>query len=232
MVYNLLKSPIEDVRQLAGKQVTVTWYMRNNGGSNITFGEFLLNQIFGTGGSPSVSVPNVLASNVVLPTGGVWIKFQYIITLPSVAGKTLGSNNDHHLGFFIRNPINTVINWDISHFSLMEGDWSWHPDPKPARTQAEELIRCMRYYEQMNGPGTGAVDTFLIGRADGVSQSTHLWDFKVVKRAVPTIGVTAPASGSGTTGYSPTTSKTQFLFSGAQALAAISTATATAEMAN
>ena len=80
---------IEDVRRLAGKTVTVSFYGRYTSGTpKLGVGMW---QSFGTGGSPSANV--FLAGQAVTITA-VWTRYSVTFTVPSIVGKTLGTNND------------------------------------------------------------------------------------------------------------------------------------------
>lgn len=87
----LLQNILEDVRKLSGKTVTISFWANSNGGPNIGVE---LEQVFGTGGSPSASVS--------VPLGMITLDAtprRYVITtkLPSIVGKTIGSNEDGSL---------------------------------------------------------------------------------------------------------------------------------------
>jgi len=90
--YHRLDQRIENVRRLAGKTVTVSFWARYTAGTpkigiNMT-------QNFGTGGSPSTAVQVLLTGNAITP-GPTFARYTTTITLPSISGKTLGTNNDH-----------------------------------------------------------------------------------------------------------------------------------------
>ena len=83
--FNAVTQQIEDVRRLAGKTVTVSfWAVAGAGTPKLGVS---LNQIFGTGGSPSAYVPT--AGQAVTLTTSL-ARYALTFTLPSVAGKTLG----------------------------------------------------------------------------------------------------------------------------------------------
>lgn len=91
--YAAIQQTIEGVRSYAGQTVTVLgWARRSSGSGNmaVTF-----NQYFGTGGSPSAAVNGVGPTTVSLTTS--WTPFAVTIALPSVAGKTFGTNGDDSL---------------------------------------------------------------------------------------------------------------------------------------
>jgi hypothetical protein len=83
----IVEQKIENVRRLAGKTVTVSFWAKSTG----TAIGVSLAQNFGTGGSPSA---DVFTSGVNVPVSTTWARHTATIALPSIAGKTLGSNGD------------------------------------------------------------------------------------------------------------------------------------------
>lgn len=89
--YNRAVQRIEDVRRLAGKTVTVSlWAAAASGTPKLGIG---IVQSFGTGGSPSGAVV-VAGQSVTLST--TYTRYSATFSIPSISGKTLGSNNDHN----------------------------------------------------------------------------------------------------------------------------------------
>jgi hypothetical protein len=84
---------IEDVRRLAGKTVTISFWATGSTG-NMHVGVNLY-QSFGTGGSPSASVNTNGQLVALAASAGVWTRVSATIAVPSSAGKTLGTNGDH-----------------------------------------------------------------------------------------------------------------------------------------
>jgi hypothetical protein len=78
---------IENVNLLAGKTVTLSFWAKADTNRNIAI-EF--GQRFGTGGSPSSDVNGIGSQLVALTT--FWQKKTITITLPSIVGKTLGTD--------------------------------------------------------------------------------------------------------------------------------------------
>jgi hypothetical protein len=78
---------IENVNLLAGKTVTLSFWAKADANKNIAV-EFI--QSFGTGGSPSTAVTGISSQLVALTT--MWQKKSITVTLPSIAGKTLGTD--------------------------------------------------------------------------------------------------------------------------------------------
>ena len=90
--FNLLQQKIENVRRLAGRTATVSFWAASNAGT-LKIGINLF-QSFGTGGSPSAGV-QVLATGAAVTVSSTWTRYSATITVPSIASKTLGTNNDH-----------------------------------------------------------------------------------------------------------------------------------------
>src|SRR5690606_33394960 len=76
-------------------------------------------QNFGTGGSPSTGV-QVSAQNASLTTS--WQRFDLTFDIPSISGKTLGTNNDDLLLLVFFMPLNVVMTIDIANIMVVEGE--------------------------------------------------------------------------------------------------------------
>lgn len=129
---------IESVSSLAGKKVALSFWCRSSNSRNLTV---TLEQFFGTGGSPSSPVN--ISTSVAIQGGFVWQKVELLFDLPSVFGKTLGTNiNDYlQLGFL---PDTGVGQFDLSQVQLEEGEKVTNFE---YRNIAEELNLCQRFYE-------------------------------------------------------------------------------------
>jgi hypothetical protein len=96
--FSSLTQSIENVRRLANKVATVSFWAKAATGSP-TLGVTWY-QNFGSGGSPSAIVLGT-GAGVVLST--TWTRYSRTFTIPSISGKVLGTNGDHHtalrLGF-------------------------------------------------------------------------------------------------------------------------------------
>ena len=92
--YAVTQQRIEGVRTYAGQTVTVLGFVRRVAGSGNAVIE--MEQQFGTGGSPSVGITGLSPTTITLT--GTWQPFAAVITLPSIFGKVLGSNNDDFVG--------------------------------------------------------------------------------------------------------------------------------------
>lgn len=180
---------IEGVRTLAGKSVTVSFYAKADAAKNIAI-EFAQN--FGTGGTPSASV-TAIGSQLIALTA-TWQKFTKTISIPSISGKTLGTNGDDNLPLVFWFDAGTDFNtrsaslgqqsgtFDIAQVQIEEGSIA---TPFEQRPIGYELTLCRRYY--LN---TRAGLRFTAAAAS-IYGSAHV-NFNTVMRADPTL---TPASG-------------------------------------
>jgi hypothetical protein len=186
-----LHQRIEDVRNGAGKSVTVTFNAAvSSGTSDVTVS---LVQCFGTGGSPSSDVTTVGATTITVTTS-TSTRHTVTISCPSISGKTIGSNEDSYLEVRINRAsatgTGTVDLWDPQ---CVIGATA---PTYVARNPQQELALCQRYYE------TGSL--WYQGYASsGVGEYVRV-DMKVTKRAVPTVVQTNTAAGNFGTGTNQT----------------------------
>lgn len=85
--YVIKAQKIEGVNTLAGETITLSFWAKADSSKNIAV-EY--EQYFGSGGSPSATVSSLGIEQFALTTA--WQKFTATTTLPSISGKTLGSN--------------------------------------------------------------------------------------------------------------------------------------------
>jgi hypothetical protein len=169
--YALLTQPIENVRTFAGQQVTLSFWAKADAIKNIAIN---MVQIFGTGGSPSanVGIPGTKVS-----IGTTFQKVTVTATLPSISGKTLGTDNNSRLGVYIWFDAGSTWNSDTDSLGQQSGTFDIAQvqiEPGPVATPFEqrtigtELALCQRYF-QLFGAGTSGqeetVDTFSIAGA-------------------------------------------------------------------
>lgn len=88
---------IEGVRTFAGQTATLSFYAKADAAKNIAV-EFVQN--FGTGGSPSSIVLSIGVTTVAL--GTTWAKYTITVAIPSIAGKTIGTDRNDclEIGFW------------------------------------------------------------------------------------------------------------------------------------
>ena len=203
--YSLHYQKIEGVRTLAGKTATFTFWAKADAAKDIVV-EF--EQDFGSGGSPSAEVNGLGVTTCSLTTS--WQKFSFTVNLPSIAGKTIGSNGDDKVfvifWFDAGSDFNSRTNslgqqsgtFDIARVSLVEGDATGETDPFSPRHIGQEMLLCFRYYQKHAMLLAAAGNAWVGGSGPANSHSTY-----TRLRAVPTISFT-PTSGSGSSvGYIP-----------------------------
>lgn len=137
MTFADIRQPIEDVRTLQGKQVTVSFLLRYGAvGKTITA---RLEQNFGSGGSAQVVTTVFTATG---STNAGFTRYSGTVTLPSVAGKTIGAGNNLALALRLTAP-NAGDYVDVTYVQLEEGSVATPFEQRPIGT---ELALCQRYY--------------------------------------------------------------------------------------
>lgn len=87
---------IEDITKLAGKTVTLSFWAKADSTKNITV-EF--GQVFGTGGTISPESNAIESTTLNITTA--WKKYSATVVIPSIVGKTLGTDGVHTTSTFI-----------------------------------------------------------------------------------------------------------------------------------
>lgn len=191
---------IEDVTKLAGKTVTVSFWAKADTAKNIAI-EFIQN--FGTGGTPSSSVLGIGAQLVSLTTA--WQRFSITVNIPSIVGKTLGTDGVHtsHTSFYFWFDAGSNFDdrtaslsqqsgtFDIAQVQLEEGSVA---TPFEQRPYGLELSLCQRYYEKTNDNTSQYFTGWIVS---AIAKSYFKIVFKTTKRITPTLTVFAPDGTSG-----------------------------------
>lgn len=98
-----------------GDQVTLSFYAKADSNRDVTA---QLVQHFGTGGAPSA---DVTAGSQLFGLSVNWQRFTLTINVPSIAGKTFGSNLDHELRLEFLLPLNTTMTIDFAQVQVEPG---------------------------------------------------------------------------------------------------------------
>jgi hypothetical protein len=163
--FSLLSQPVENVRRLANKTVTVSfWAHASSGTPKVGVG---FRQFFGTGGSPSAFV-DLNATAVTLSTTPA--RYSITTTLPSIAGKTLGTNNDHYtrMGLWLSSgATNNALAGGVGVQGTNFVFWGVQLEIGSVATPLEkpdpryDLSNCQRFYQvgYFNYGGYGAAGT-------------------------------------------------------------------------
>jgi len=156
--YCILYQPIESLRTFAGQTATLSFWAKADASKNMAV-DFA--QYFGSGGSPSSSVTGIGVTTCALTTS--WQKFTITVSVPSISGKTLGTDNNDWFGpnfwFDAGSDYNSRTNslgqqsgtFDIAQVQLEVGSIA---TPFEVRPPGVELSLCQRYYQQIGNLGT------------------------------------------------------------------------------
>ena len=191
----LLQQRVEDVRNLAGQTVTWSFWAKADTARNITT-EIVQN--FGTGGSSSTTN---LVANPTLAITTSWTRYTITTALPSLTGKTIGTNS--FISYtFLDASLNATKTVDT---------WGWQVEAGSAATAFQtatgtlqgELTACQRYYEksypQGIAPGTASSTAgcemyaaLVLYASNNLRQRST---FKTTKRTSPTVTIYSTNNG-------------------------------------
>jgi hypothetical protein len=192
--FQILYQTIEGVRRLSGKTVTLSFWATASA-AGVKLGA-TLDQAFGSGGSPSATVSGV-GQSVTLTA--VWARYSLTFSVPSTAGKTLGTNNDNGtiINFCYSSGSNnaahygspgvqsgTVYLWGVQLEIAQPGQTQ--PTPLEKRDPVYELQQCQRFYQTGGFSQQGAT------QATAVVQATY--SLATPMRAPPLITPTYTAT--------------------------------------
>lgn len=190
---NLLQR-IESVYTFAGQSVSVLFKARLVSGGPYDVDVYMA-QNFGTGGSPSAEVLTKLGKVSVSTTAQ---KFTVSGTLPSILGKTLGTQKDDNLRLFFNLPVGVTFDMDFAYVGVNAGDVAL---PYQARSFGEDLAICQRYfeksypYEVVPGTSLSGNNAVLFRAYDGYTPYSLVVSYKVAKRISPTVTLYATGTG-------------------------------------
>jgi hypothetical protein len=182
-----LQHLIEGARVFSGQQVTLSFYAKADASKPIAV-EFV--QVMGTGGTPSAGVDAVGVTKVNLTAS--WQKFTVTATIPSLTGKTLGTDGNDSLALIFWFDAGSDFDsrtdtlgqqsgtFDIAQVQLEAGPVATPFERRPIGT---ELALCQRYFEICNTSLFLAIQA----RSSYTSVGTGFYAYKQTKRAIPTI---------------------------------------------
>lgn len=185
--YMQLAQAIEDVRTFAGQTITVSFWAKAASGTPQVALE--MSQYFGSGGSPSSQVLTY-GGKVTLST--VWARYSLTVAMPSISGKTLGSNANDSVGVGFWVSAGSNFNARSGSIGIQNNTFDFwgvqaevgsvaSPFRTSTGTKQGELAACQRYYIRYTGDGT-----FFTGMVpfsnSGALMSIH---FPVIMRAKP-----------------------------------------------
>ena len=188
--YILMRQPIEDVRTLSNQTITVSFYAK--GSASGTIGIRLV-QDFGTGGSPSSSVTITPQTQAITTS---WTRYSLTFAIPSISGKTLGTNPNSILYVNIDKNIGTGNSLGYGTNPNYTGTLSYtgvqveagstaSPFQTATGTIQGELAACQRYYFRYSE--SSASSDWMIGFGSGTTTTAALGQVKhpVTMRVYP-----------------------------------------------
>ena len=183
-----LKQHMEDVRTFAGQTVTVSfWAKASSGTPNVAVS---FSQVFGSGGSSTVS--NIGALKTSITTS--WQRYSFTISVPSISGKTIGSNSylQFNIWFSAGSNFDAATNtmgiqsntFDIWGVQAEVGSVATAFQTATGTLQGE-LAACQRYYWRVSG--SSAYNQWGVGYGISSTLTNIHTALPVTMRATPTV---------------------------------------------
>lgn len=187
---------IKDVRTFANQQVTLSFWAYADAARNI---QASLIRVYGSGGSPSAADVGAASGTIALTTTAQ--RFVIPLTLPSLAGKTIGTNDDDSLQLTFSLPLNTTMTINLWDVQLELGPVATEYERKSFE---QSLLDCLPYYEKSFGYTTApaqnvgaASGEFQAPAAVGASTANNAMfqvKYRQRKRGTPTVTLYNPAA--------------------------------------
>ena len=145
---------IEDARVTAGKTITFSFWAKADASKTIALEWF---RSYGSGGSPSLNDNGSVLGWEHFNLTTSWQKFTVTYDVPSLSGKTLGTNEDHYFSPFLWMDAGTSYNsrtgslghqsgsFDFAQMQFEFGDEATEFEFRPFGT---ELMLCQRYFQK------------------------------------------------------------------------------------
>lgn len=201
-VYSIFQQRIEGVRSLAGQTATVSFFAKANSGTPSVFVE--LEQQFGTGGSPSSAIQKSVGKVAISTT---WTRYTLTVDVPSISGKTIGSNNNDFIALNLWVSAGTDYNTRTGSLGIQSATfdfWGVQVEANNVPTSFEqrpigvELALCQRYYQRFTG--TSLYSRFAIGVAESTTYANFFLPMWVPMRTAVPANQTLSYTAIGTTG--------------------------------
>lgn len=220
----ILRQPIENVRLLAGKTVTVSFWAKAASGTPYiaVTGE----QYF----APGSVRTGFNSGKVQISTS--WTRYSVPITIPSTAGQTIGADNltYTHIELWVSagssfNSFTDSLGIQSNTFDIWGVQLEAGPIATPFRRNANsiqgELAACQRYYQRVSFTNEAP---FLSGQVYNVNLAGVTWVYPVTMRVAPstfevsgTIRAGTPSGGVvvATASFASSTTHSAFIYLGA-----------------
>jgi hypothetical protein len=180
--YVLMQQRIEDVRVFAGQTITYSFWIRSS--TTTSFGGSNMYQNFGSGGSGAVGFTPIGGATI----SNNWTRVYGTYTIPSISGKTIGTNSYLEIDINLAGGVNTFDIWGVQ----LEAGSVATPFTTATGTVQGELAACQRYYWRLNvAAGYGNMG---MGMASSSTAASIQIPSKVTMRAVPVIDNSATST--------------------------------------
>lgn len=146
--YDYISQPIEGVRRLSGKSVTVSFWAKSTSGTpKVGVG---LDQYFGSGGSAQVPLTT---QAITLST--TWTRYSATFLFPSASGKTVGANGDDCVDLYFWLSSGTTNNVAAGGIGVQSNTFSFWgvqlevgsvATPLEKLDPQQDLANCQRFY--------------------------------------------------------------------------------------
>ena len=192
----VFQQSVEGVRTLAGEQVTLSFLAYASAGTPKVGIE--MEQVFGTGGSPSAAVTS---NNQAITLSTTPTRYIVTFTIPSIAGKTLGSTGNDRLavnlwlssgsGTYAARASNIGIQNAIFYFTDIQLEAGPVATPFERLPQQMQLAWCQRYFWRWSCPSG---QPLAIGMFWTAGSPYFIVKLPQPMRAVPTVTLPPPGN--------------------------------------
>ena len=186
---------VEDVRTLAGQQVTISLWAKADATRTL---RLQTQRNYGSGGSATETV-----NTSAVTLGTTWQRVSATFTMPSLTGKTVGANS--YLNILLINPNNQTFTFDYWGVQLEAGSVAT-PFRRNANSIQGELAACQRYFVALGGQTNWAHS---LGFAASTTSIRAMIPIPVTMRATPTLVDATPVIRTGTSGLTPSATTMQ-----------------------
>jgi hypothetical protein len=187
--YAILTQKIESVRTLAGQTATISFWAKASSGTPKVALE--VGQAFGTGGSPS---SQVLTNAGAVTISTSWARYSVTVSIPSISGKTLGTNNDSFIDLLLWVSAGSTYASRASSIGIQNNTFQfWGVQVENGSTATAfqtatgtiqgELAACQRYYTRYTANGDA---TLGVAIPYSTTNATTTINFPVTMRVTPT----------------------------------------------
>jgi hypothetical protein len=177
---------IENARTFAGQTITMSFWARSTVGAQPL--NVAIYQNFGTGGSPSslTEATRISGSSPYTPTSS-WQRYSFTFNVPSVSGKTFGTNNDSFLWIRFAQYTTTATNTSLDVWGLqVEAGSVATPFSTATGNYPNELQACKYYFERYTAAMPGQPS-----QIDVANRPEWMLNYSE-KRVAPTITMNNP----------------------------------------